>query len=444
MDDPPGEILLALFSGIGLDQLFSLIAIIILLVISGLVSASEVAFFSLTPNDLEQLRARGDSSSLAVVELLSKPRLLLATVLIANNFVNVAVVTISTFLMWQLSGTHNPVKFIVVVVTFVVTFALTFFGEIVPKVYATKHNMSFAHAMAGFWKVCIVVCKPVSLLLMQVSKVVERRIEKRGYQATVEGLNQALDIAAGNDETTRDEKQILKGIVNFGTLTARQIMCSRMDISSVDIEMDFHQLLDYINKSGFSRLPVFRETIDKVEGILYIKDLLPYIEQDEKFQWQKLLRPGFFIPETKKIDSLLKDFQSKHVHMAIVVDEYGGTSGVITLEDVIEEIIGDINDEFDEATHNIQKVDEETYVFEGKVSLHDMSKAMDIPEDFFDAVRGDSESLGGLILELNQKLPRAGQRVSFRNFTFNVESADRRRIKRVRVHREPDAKPAEE
>ena len=404
-----------------------------LLVISALVSASEVAFFSLRADDIQTCKDSSSPVDKLIVELLRKPRTLLATILIINNLVNVGLVTLSTFVMWEMAGTRQPEEIIVGIVTFVVTVAITFFGEIIPKVYATKNNLFFSRFMAKTWKVLIASCRPISNVLISFSRIVEKRFEKRGYHSTVEELNQALELATESNDTTEDEKEILKGIVNFGTLTVRQVMRSRVDISAADVEINFHELMDYINKSGFSRVPVYRETIDKIEGVLYIKDLLPFIEQDENFEWQKLLRPGFFVPESKKIDSLLKDFQEKRVHIALVVDEYGGVSGLITLEDIIEEIIGEINDEFDEELISFQKIDKSTFVFEGKTSLHDFSKALDLEGDVFDEVRGESESLGGLILELNNELPSVGKKITYEQFTFVIEAVDLKRIKRVRV-----------
>lgn len=409
-------------------------AILILLILSGLISGSEVAFFSLKPNDLDRCRESQERKDKLIVELIGKPRQLLATILIMNNTVNVGLVTIATFLMWELSGTRRPEEIIVGVVTFVITFFLTFFGEIVPKVYATKNNLSFARFMSGFWKVLLVICKPISIPLMSMSELVERRVQKKGYQTTVEELNQALELATSTDETTVEEKEILRGIVNFGTLSVRQVMRSRMDVSAVDVEWDFHELMRYINTSGFSRMPAYRESVDKIEGVLYIKDLLPYLDQDAGFEWQKLLRKPYFVPETKKADALLKDFQEKRIHMALVVDEYGGTAGLITLEDVIEEIIGEINDEFDEAQLAYQKIDEHTFTFEGKISLHDFCKALDIDSNTFDEIKGESESLGGIILEINRGFPKAGSQIQYNQFTFTVEAVDKKRIKRVKVH----------
>jgi gliding motility-associated protein GldE len=445
LDEPPSSTLLAdLLSGTPDPFLLSgFIAIIILLFLSAMVSASEVAFFSLKADDLDRCKESEDQRDKNIVYLLKNPRLLLATILIMNNFVNVAIVTLSTFLMWELAATRNPTEIIVGVVTFSVTFAITFFGEIIPKVYAAQRNLLYSRLMSPIWKVLERVCIPVSWLLLKMGNVVERRFEKKGYSTTVEELNQALEITTENDETTAEEKDILKGIVNFGTLTVKQVMQSRVDVSAVEYELNFAELMELINSSGFSRVPVYKETIDKIEGVLYIKDLLPFLDEDEKFKWQKLIRPGLFVPETKKLDSLLKDFQNKRVHMAVVVDEYGGTSGLITLEDLIEEIIGDINDEFDEEDASFVKIDENTFVFEGKTSLHDFCKTIEVESNIFDPVKGESESLGGLILEINSAMPKVADQITFDRFVFTIVSVDKRRIKRVRVliNQQPSPKP---
>ncbi|MEQ8362275.1 MAG: gliding motility-associated protein GldE [Cyclobacteriaceae bacterium] len=435
LDEPPSSTLLAdLLSGTPDPFLLSgFIAIVVLLFLSAMVSASEVAFFSLRADDLERCRESEDQRDKNIVYLLKNPRLLLATILIMNNFVNVALVTLSTFMMWELAATRNPTEIIVGVVTFSVTFAITFFGEIIPKVFAAQRNLFYSRLMSPVWKVLERICIPISWLLLKMGNVVERRFEKKGYSTTVEELNQALEITTENNETTAEEKDILKGIVNFGTLTVKQVMQSRVDVSAVEYDLNFGELMDLINSSGFSRVPVYKETIDKIEGVLYIKDLLPFLDEDEKFKWQKLIRPGLFVPETKKLDSLLKDFQNKRVHMAVVVDEYGGTSGVITLEDLIEEIIGDINDEFDEEDASFVKIDENTFVFEGKTSLHDFCKTIDVESNIFDTVKGESESLGGLILEINSAMPKVADQITFDRFVFTIVSVDKRRIKRVRV-----------
>jgi putative hemolysin len=374
-----------------------------------------------------------------VILLLESPKSLLSTVLILNNLINIGIVTLTTFFTWSLFGLNATGIVIILIQTIGITFAIVFFGEIVPKVYATKAKVQFAKMMAPPIYFFSIILKPLSLLLMSISNIIEKRIEKRGYSLSVDQLNQALEITTEN--TTEEEKDILKGIVNFSTLSVRQVMQSRMDITAIEIETDFHELMDKINKSGYSRIPVFKETIDHIEGILYIKDLLPYIEKDESFEWQKLIRKGFFIPENKKIDTLLKDFQKKRVHMAIVVDEYGGTSGLVTLEDLIEEIIGEINDEFDDVEDFFFKeLDNYTFIFEGKVSLNDFCKKLELDQQFFDEVKGESESLGGLLLELNSNLPKNGAKIRFESFEFTILAVDSKRIKKVKVQLLPEDK----
>lgn len=433
LEEPPSFILAEIFAELNPFYVVSFAAIAVLLFMSAMISASEVAFFSLKADDLDRCRESEDSSEKNIVQLLKKPRLLLATILIMNNFVNVGVVTISTFLMWAMAGTRKPEEAVVGLVTFGATFAITFFGEIVPKVYATRHNWTFAKRMGGLWLILEKVWMPISWLLLNMSQIIERRIEKKGYSTTVEELNQALDLTTNNSDTTAEEKGILKGIVNFGTLTVKRVMKSRLDISCVDGELDFKDLMNQVNKSGFSRIPVYKESIDRIEGILYTKDLLPYLDETKEFKWQKLLRPGFFVPETKKLDSLLKDFQSKRVHMAIVVDEYGGTSGLVTLEDLIEEIIGEINDEFDEVILGFQKIDDHNFIFEGKTSIHDVCKALDVVVTSFDEVKRESESLAGLILELHGSMPAQGEQIVFEHFVFTIMIADLKRINKVKV-----------
>ncbi|WP_420580120.1 gliding motility-associated protein GldE [Reichenbachiella sp.] len=437
MDDPlPGNfILTALFtSGEFYLLVFSLIGIGLLFLGSALVSGSEVAYFSLSHDqflDEEEANAR---SRKKIARLLSHPKQLLATILILNNFINISIVMLSTYVTAALLGDVLSGGAIIAVLTVVITFLMVFLGEIVPKVYANQNNMAFAKRTATLLSISFKVFQPLAWLLIKVSNVLERRIERKGYRVSVEDLNQALDLAA-EDETTEEEKGILKGIVNFGTLSVKQIMKSRMDITAIDLETDFHELMNQINKTGYSRIPVFKETIDKIEGILYIKDLLPYVSEEENFKWQELLRPGFFVPETKKIDTLFKDFQEKRIHIAIVVDEYGGTSGLITMEDVIEEIVGEINDEFDEDSDvAYSKLDNNTFIFEGKTSLMDFCKLAGIDHKAFDQVKGESESLGGLILEINAMLPNAGEKIVFENFAFTTVAVNDKRIKKVRVH----------
>ena len=408
------------------------IILILLLFMSGLVSGSEVAFFSLNSDQIAVFKNSKNATERRIFELIRTPKRLLANILILNNLINVAIVTLSTFISWQIVGAKTTEGIVIIILTFTVTFAIIFFGEVVPKVYANQNNVAFAKRTAILLSLAQYFLRPLTWALMSINNVIEKRIETKGYQISVEELHHALEITT-EKEATEEEKDILKGIVNFGTLSVKQIMKSRIDITALDIELNFHELMDKINKTGYSRIPVFRETVDKIEGILYIKDLLPYLEQDEHFEWQKLLRQGYFVPETKKIDDLLKDFQEKRVHMAIVVDEYGGTSGLITMEDIIEEIVGEINDEFDEDEIAYNKLDENTYVFEGKTTLNDFCKVIDEDPSIFEEVKGESESLGGLLLELNSKLPRAGDKIRFDRYLFTVVAVDNRRIKRIRV-----------
>jgi putative hemolysin len=406
--------------------------LIFLLFLSSLISGSEVAFFSLSSNQISNFKDSGDVKVKRVYELVRHPKKLLATILILNNLVNVAIITLSTYFTWQIVGARTTEGLVILILTFIVTFMIIFFGEVVPKVYANQNNVKFTKTTATFISISQTLVNPLARVLMSLSNVIEKRIQKKGYVISMEDLNQALEITT-RQETTVEEKDILKSIVNFGTISVKQIMRSRMDITAFDIETGYQELLDNINKIGYSRIPIYRETIDKIEGILYIKDLLPYIDQDENFKWQTLLRPGYYVPETKKIDDLLRDFQEKRVHMAIVVDEYGGTAGLITMEDIIEEIVGEINDEFDEDEIAFNKLDENTYVFEGKTSLNDFCKIVGEDPALFEGVKGESESLGGLILELNNKLPRTGDKIMFNRFVFTIVAVDNRRIKRVRV-----------
>ena len=334
--------------------------------------------------------------------------------------------------MWSAFG-KTPDQVIFIAYTAVVTLSLMFFGEVIPKLFANQKNLKLATIMASTLLFFDKVLKPLSWVLLTYGNFIDKRFQRKGYDASVDDLNKALEITTEHEQTTEEEKEILKGIVNFGTLTVKQVMISRTDVTAFDIEMGFHELMDKINKSGYSRIPVFVETIDKIEGIIYIKDLLPFIDEEENFNWRELIRPVFFVPETKKIDSLLRDFQEKRVHMALVVDEYGGTSGLITLEDIIEEIVGEINDEFDDDDESYRKMDKDTFVFEGKTSLNDFCKVVGADPSSFDPVKGESESLGGLILEINSVLPSTDEKIHFDKFTFTVMAVDNRRIKKIKV-----------
>jgi gliding motility-associated protein GldE len=406
---------------------------ITLLTFSALVSGSEVAFFSLTQEDLRHLQLKNDEKSELVIRLVETPQKLLSTILILNYLLNIAIITLTTFIIWSLFGINAIGMAVIVAQTIIVALFLVFIGEIIPRAYANNNRISFSKLMAKTLYVFSILLSPLSSLLMSISNVIERKIDKRGYSLSVKELHHALDITSEN--TTLEEKDILKGIVNFGTLSVKQVMQSRMDLTAVDKTIDFHELMDKINKSGYSRIPVYNETIDYIEGIIYIKDLLSHIDKGEDFEWQTLIRKGFFVPENKKVDILLKDFKRKRVHMAIVVDEYGGTSGLVTLEDLIEEIIGEINDEFDDIEDvSFKQIDAHTFIFEGKVSLNDFCKKLDIEPQTFDEVKGESESLGGLLLELNAKLPKSGAKIIYNQFEFTIIAVDAKKIKKVKVN----------
>ncbi|MAJ50628.1 MAG: magnesium/cobalt efflux protein [Flammeovirgaceae bacterium] len=431
MDEPPPIFLMefvalssSFYWGFGLLILF-------LLALSGLISGAEVAFFSLDKTGLEEEKR----SDLKIKTLLKSPHQLLATILILNNLFNVFIVTLSTYVSWKVVGQKEAEGIILIVLTAVISILIIFFGEIVPKISAAHQPQKFARFCLPYIWFFNHLLKPLSWLLIGLSGFIEKRVKKRGYNLSVEDLNQALNITS-EQNVSKEEKDILKGIVNFGTLSVRQIMRSRVDISAIERTSDFHELMDQINKTGFSRIPVYLENIDKIEGLLYIKDMLPFLHEEENFHWQQFLRPVYFIPESKKIDTLFKDFQEKQVHMAIVVDEYGGTEGLITMEDIIEEIVGEINDEFDDTLDtDYKKIDDNTAIFEGKTSLNDFCKIMSEEVDVFDEIKGESESLGGLLLEINKKLPLSNEKIEVGKFLFLIESVDQKRIKRVRVFR---------
>lgn len=413
-------------------------ASLLLLAVSALVSGSEVALFSITSEQLKDCKESDKTVDKKIYRLLEDPKGLLATILILNNLVNVGIVTLSSFGVWQMSdqlGIPRDHPATIFVLTVAVTAAVVFFGEIVPKIYATQHNMEFSRMSAGFISASASVLRPVALPLTSVGDLLERRLrQKRGYQVSVNELNEAVELVTERERDSNAE-DILKGIVNFGSKSVRQIMRSRIDIEAVDLQLDFHELMDRINKTGYSRIPVYEDSIDNVRGILYIKDLLPFLDRDEHFRWQELVRTNtFFVPEAKMIDDLLRDFQRKHVHMAIIVDEYGGTVGLVTLEDIMEEIVGDINDEFDNNEQVVyRQIDASTYIFEGKTMLNDFTRLMNLSPELFEEVKGDSETLSGLLLELFRKMPKAGEQVRFQNMLFTVVSVNERRIKSIRV-----------
>jgi len=410
--------------------IIGLIVLILLLFVSALMSGSEVAFFSLRPEDIEKLKGNKSKNAVMVLKLHDMPDKLLSTILVANNTVNIAIVLLAAFLSARtFDFSANPVMGFIIEAVGIV-FILLFFGEIMPKVYATRNQVPLALFMAYPMSFLETLFKPVTSLLILSTSFVKKRSRAGHANISMDDLSDALELAS--DNINEDEK-ILKGIVNFGNINVSEIMCSRIDVTAIDIKLGFNKVKSIIIESGFSRIPVYAGSFDSVKGILYAKDILPYTNNPDNFKWQALTRPPHFVPETKKINELLKEFQIRKIHMAVVIDEYGGTSGIITLEDVLEEIVGEITDESDEDETMYRKIDDKTYIFEGKILLNDFFKIIETEDDPFETVRGESETLAGLMLEMTGEIPQKGQVIKYGNFNFRIESADRRRIKEIRV-----------
>ncbi len=427
MDDPDNLSLL-------LQSLPYLTAIVILLIFSALVSGSEIAFFSLTPAHLEDLKKNKQGQ--VIKRLLHKPKKLLATILVANNFINIAIVILSTYATkGLLQNVEGWGKFVIEVV--LVTFLILLFGEILPKVYANRNPVKFSLFMATPLLLLEKIFYPVSVFLIKSTGFVEQRLKKRSEHISIDDLSQVLDLT-DDGETTQEEKDLWEGIVSFGETEARQIMRPRIDVFALEDDTPFKQVLEDVSKHGFSRIPVYHENMDNITGILFAKDLLPYLDQTD-FDWTKLLRDPFFVPENMKLDDLLKDFQEKKTHLAIVVDEYGGTSGIITLEDVIEEIVGEITDEYDHDEQHFTRLDHNIYEFDGKISLKDFYKIMDLTEEeeeeLFERQKGDAESLAGFFLEYSGSFPDKNDQINIKGFKLTATALDGKRIKKIKVER---------
>ena len=419
----------------------SLILGILLLFCSAFVSASEVAVFSLEPQDVNELRQKESANASKVLKLLEYPQKLLATILISNNFVNVAIIILITYFSTSLFDFSMAPIWGFVIQTIVITFLLLLFGEIMPKVYATQYPMKMALFAASTLLTLEKVLSPFVALLVKSSAIMNTDKVKTRNNISMDELSQALELTSDTEE---DEKDMLEGIIKFGNIQVADIMRSRVDIVSVEIKSSYKELMRVIVESGYSRIPVFAENHDNIKGLIYSKDLLPHLEKPDNFRWQTLIRPAYFVPESKKIDDLLKEFQETKVHLAIVVDEYGGTSGLVTLEDILEEIVGDISDEYDDEEKLYVKVDDDTYVFEGKILLNDFYKITDIDESVFEKVTEDVETLAGLVLELKGEIPKKGDKVNMGPYEFEVVAVDNRRINKIRFHVNEDRKDKEE
>jgi gliding motility-associated protein GldE len=410
-------------------------AMLVLLFFSALVSGTETAFFSLSPQQLHELKGSERRTDTTVLHLLERPKTLMATILIANNLLNVAIVIISTYvtgLLFDLDRAAFWVAFLIQVV--VLSSLILFFGEIMPKIYASQKNLELARKMAAPMLFLLRLFYPFSIVMVKTTNIIDKRLSKRAYAVSVDDLSEAIELTA-DGSTPAGEKKILQGIVTFGDIEAREIMTPRTDVSAVEIGLDFMTLLKTAIEVGYSRVPVYSETLDSIKGILYIKDLLPHLDKDAGFEWHQLIREPFFVPENKKISDLLSEFQDKKIHMAIVVDEYGGSSGIITLEDIIEEIVGEISDEHDEPMDKGQflRLDDRNFLFEGKVQLNDLCKTLELENDTFDEAKGESDTLAGLILELTGKMPERDEEIKYRGFLFTIKAVNKRRIERVRV-----------
>jgi gliding motility-associated protein GldE len=439
--DPDPEPLILLLSSIDFITGINAIALIFLLISSALISGTEVAFFSLSQTDLNELSSESKGANV-IVTLLERPRKLLATILITNNFINILIVLLFASLAETLFGGFDyelnlylfvvPIRFLIEIV--LVTFLILLFGEVLPKVYASRNALRFSKNMSKFIHGINVVLTPFTLPLIALTKFIEKKLGNKNSNFSVETLSQALELTS-EGATTKDEQKILEGIVNFGNTETVQIMKPRIDIFALSDEEDYEVVLSKILENGYSRNPVYKENIDNIIGVLYAKDLLAHLNK-KNFKWQSLLREAFFVPENKKLDDLLDDFRDRKNHLAIVVDEYGGTSGLVTLEDVIEEIVGDINDEFDDDDLQYSKIDENNYIFEGKTTIKDFCKVLDDEdEEIFEEEKGESETLAGFILEISGKFPKKGEKINFKNYTFTIEALDKKRIKQVKATR---------
>jgi putative hemolysin len=420
-----------IFATIDTNLLFGIIAIVFLLFCSAMVSAAEVALFSLTQQDLNTLSEEDSSKANLISKLLQRPKKLLATILVANNFSHIGVVIIFSFMGNNLfESIASPIlKFIIEVL--LVTFLILLFGEVLPKIYASRNNIRFSKFVANPLSIIDKLLSPISLPMRSVSVLLHEKLGKQKSNISVDQLSQALGLTSIKDTSTEEQK-ILEGIVSFGNTDTKQVMSPRIDIFALEMEETFAEIYTKIVDKGYSRIPIYRESIDHIEGILFVKDLIPHINKKE-FDWNTLIREPFFVPENKKLDDLLKEFQSKKSHLAIVVDEYGGTSGLVSLEDVIEEIVGDISDEFDDENLNFSQIDDNNFLFEGKINLKDFYRIVDVDEEVFESSKGEAETLAGFILEILGNFPKKGQKIHFSNVRFTIEAVDKKRIKQLKV-----------
>ncbi len=414
------------------EHVITLLIIALLLGASAFMSASEVGFFSLTPHHRNEMESSNDEADRGVLKLLEQPEYLLATILISNNFVNVAIVILSAFFIDSLFDFSQIPMLKFVIQTGVITFLLLLFGEIMPKVYATQNPVQITRKAYKTFGLLNKILKPFSKILVNSTHVVNKRLAKRRHNnLSIDELSEALELTTDENNA---EKEILKGIVNFGNTTVDGVMTSRLDMVTVDLKTLYSEVLNTVVELGYSRIPVLQDSQDNIRGILYIKDLLPHLTKTNSFKWQSLIRPAFFVPETKKIDDLLRDFQKNKIHVAIVVDEFGGTLGMITMEDILEEVVGDISDEYDEDEALYTKIDDTTYLFEAKIQLNDFFKVTNIESNIFEDKTDEVDTLAGLLLELKGDIPSLSEQITFGDYTFEILAVDNRRIQKVKLY----------
>lgn len=426
MDPDPSSL-----TSLDLNLIAGLAVIAILLLCSAFISGTEVALFSLTPQDIDKINQKNARKGSVIVSLLEKPKKLLATIVVTNTFINIAIIILFFRMGNRLFGNIALPWLSFALQVIIVAFLVLLFGEVIPKLYAGRNNTKFAK------RVCYVlyglnkILSPISVPMREVTLALHKKVGMQGNGLSVDRLSQALELTDYGD-ATREEQKILEGIVSFGNTDVKQVMSPRIDIYAIDVESPFSEIMNGIVDKGFSRIPVYRDNIDQIEGVLFIKDLIPHIDKDD-FEWQSIIRPPFFVPENKKLDNLLKEFQTMKSHLAIVVDEYGGTSGIISLEDILEEIVGDISDEFDDEDIVYTRIDDHNFLFDGKISLKDFYRITDVEEENYEQAKGEAETLAGLLLEIWGNFPKKGQKISFNGNIFTVESVDKRRIKQIKV-----------
>ncbi len=420
---------------LSLSIVVAIVAMFIMLLVVALVSAAESAFFSLSPNDMEELRTSDSKVDQKILQIIEAPKRLLATLLISVNFINISIVILNASFIFGAEGLFDfpgspTLGFVIQVIA--VTFLILLIGEVTPKIYATQNPLNTSRKLIYFVLVLQQLFYPISSFLIFTTSLLDKLIKPKSHNISVDELSQALDLTSDEDIPEEDHK-ILQGIVKFGNTDVKQIMQSRTHVTAFENKIGYTKLLADLTAFGFSRVPIYKESLDNIVGVLYAKDLLQYVDEGDSFNWQSILRPPFFVPENKKIDDLLREFQYKKIHLAVVVDEYGGTSGIVTLEDVIEEIVGEINDEFDDDDLVYSKLDTNNFVFEGKAPLNDVARILEIDGVDFEDAKGEADTLAGLIIEVEGRIPTKNEKIVFKKLVFTIESADNRKIKRVKI-----------